>query len=429
VPATRRQFLRGVGGVAGAVTLGRWLPRVPSGSFGSGFSDPAASGIDHVVVLMMENRSFDHILGWLPNANGRQAGLVYDDALGVPHATHHLQEFQGCAHPDPDHSFEGGRIQYNNGACDGWLKGKNDDFAIGYYLGDDLPLYGHLAPDWTVCDNYFAAIMAETYPNRFYQHAAQTDRLHNSEHMSYPSTLPTIWDRLAWAGLVGRYYYSDAPFTALWGQQYASISHPFEQFLQDCAAGTLPHVAFVDPRFLDEGSGSSADDHPHADLRVGQYFINQVYQAITTSPNWPRTVFVINYDEWGGFYDHVAPQVAPDANPAWGLRGFRVPCIVISPRARRGYVASSVYDHTSILKLIEWRWGLLPLTQRDANANNLVDVLDLQSPPNLVAPQYAVPQFQATPCLPATPGATSASQEQWAPLVDMAQRLGWTVPV
>ena len=103
--------------------------------------------------------------------------------------------------------------------------------------------------------------MAETYPNRFYQHAAQTDRLHNS---TAAASMPTIWDRLDAARLTGRYYFSDAPFTALWGTKYLDISRPFPTFLADCAAGNLPEVAFVDPRFLDEGSGTSGDDHPHA---------------------------------------------------------------------------------------------------------------------------------------------------------------------
>src|SRR5262249_44502002 len=155
----------------------------------------------------------------------------------------------------PDHSWEGGRTQYANGECNGWLLGKNDEFAIGYYTAQDLAFYGNAAKYWTVCDHYFAAIMAETYPNRLYLHAAQTDRLHNSEGPTV-STLPTIWDRLSAAGRRGRYYFSDVPFTALWGTKYMSISEPITAFFGACAAGALPDVAYVDPRFLDEGSGT-----------------------------------------------------------------------------------------------------------------------------------------------------------------------------
>ncbi|MGI8699950.1 MAG: alkaline phosphatase family protein [Nocardioidaceae bacterium] len=255
---SRRGVLAGAGAAIGAAAIGDALPATAA----SRLPSPERSGIDHVVVVMMENRSFDHYWGWLPGADGQQSGLSYVDSQGVRHRTHHLSTYQGCAHPDPDHSFEGGRVELNDGACDGWLRaGSNDAFSIGYYTGDDLSFFGRAAKHWTSCDRYFSAIMAETYPNRFYQHSAQTDRIHNSTDTS---TLPTIWDRLAEAGLTGRYYFSHVPFTALWGTKYTDISKPYAQFLADAAAGSLPEVSFVDPKFLDEGSGTSADDHPHA---------------------------------------------------------------------------------------------------------------------------------------------------------------------
>ena len=231
-------------------------------------------------------------------------------------------------------SLSDGRIEYNNGACDGWLRaGDNDEYAIGYYVKKDLDFYGPAVPYWTTCDRYFSAIMAGTFANRVYQHAAQTDRLRNTFELS---TLPTIWDRLAAAGLEGRYYFSDLPFLALWGGSYISIARPFASFLADAAAGTLPHVSFVEPRFLGEELGLSNDDHPHADIRNGQAFLNLVYSAVTNSPAWSKTVFVINYDEWGGFFDHVPPTAAPippadqAAGNQDGLRGFRTPCLVIT---------------------------------------------------------------------------------------------------
>jgi phospholipase C len=380
---------------------------------------PGESGIDHVVVVMMENRSFDHFLGWLPNADGKQAGLSFADPGGTQHPTAHLTDFQGCAHPDPDHSWDGGRIQLNGGACDGWLLGANDEYSIGYYADTDLPFYGNAAPYWTVCDRYFAAIMASTYPNRFYMHSAQTDRLSNSG--PNPTTLPTIWESLAAANVSHRYYYSDVPFTALWGSKYLHMSHPFSDFVDDCASGKLPSVSFLDPAFIDEGSGTSGDDHPHADIRVGQYFLSQVYNAITNSPAWDRTVFFINYDEWGGFFDHVKPRKAPDANPKARLQGFRVPAFVISPFARRHHVAHHVYDHTSILKLIEWRWNLPALTVRDFYARNIAEVLDF-SKPNLTAPTWTVPPFTGVACPSA---AEEPDYEEWLELREHAVRAGF----
>jgi len=416
---TRRGLLMGAAAAAGALAAATWGRRPAAAAL----PPPATSGIDHLVVVTMENRSFDHLLGWLPGANGRQDGLSFLDAQGQPHATHRLApDFQGCGHPDPDHSYAGGRVEYDGGACDGWLRaGANDEYAIGYYTGSDLAFLGSVAGDWTTLDGYFAAIMAETYPNRIYLHAAQTDRLSNTTTIS---TLPTIWDRLAAAGVSGRYYYSDVPILALWGSRYAGIGRPFASFLADCAAGTLPAVSYVDPRFLDEQSGTSGDDHPHADIRNGEAFLNSVYSAVTRGPSWPRTLLVITYDEWGGFFDHVPPGVAtvPPADAAAGSdgrRGFRVPCLLVSPWARRQTVSSALLDHTSILRTIEWRWGLAPLTVRDANAGNLADVLDL-SAADLHAPAYAVPPGPfGAPCV----GDTVASE--WTALRDLASSAGW----
>jgi phospholipase C len=269
--------------------------------------------------------------------------------------------------------------------------------------------------------------MGPTFPNRIYQHAAQTDRLSNT---FTPCTLPTIWDRLSAAGVRGRYYFQDAPFVALWGPKYVPISRPYRSFLVDCATGQLPHVSYVDPRFIEELTGTTSDDHPHADIRNGQAFLNQVYTAVTTGPAWERTLLVINYDEWGGFFEHVPPQAAPiprasrAAGDTDGLRGFRVPCLLISPFAPRGLVAHTVFDHTSVLRFIEWRWRLRPLTVRDARANNLADVLDF-SGPNVTASQYAVPTGPfGAPC-PSSGVASEANP--WIVLRDMAHGLGFQV--
>lgn len=151
-------------------------------------------------------------------------------------------DYQGCGHPDPNHSYSGGRIEYDNGACDGWLLDPYIDvYAIGYYGASDLAFLGQAAPYWTTYDTYFAPIMAPTYPNRIYQHAAQTDR---SDNATTISTLPTIWDTLAAHTVSGRYYYSDIPFLALWGAKYLPISQPVAAFFADCAAGTLPQVSY-----------------------------------------------------------------------------------------------------------------------------------------------------------------------------------------
>ncbi len=341
---SRRGFLGGLAAAGSLAGLGalHGLPEALAEIEPGHLMRPERSGIEHVIWVMMENRSFDHFLGWLPGARGRQAGLSYVDKQGVSHPTYHLTDFQNCALADPDHSYAGGRTQFDGGKCDGWLRAAtNDLFPIGYFTDQDEAFLSQAAPGWTVCDRYFAGIMTSTYPNRFYQHSAQTDRLDQSLSIS---SLPTIWDRLAAAGVSGRYYYSDIPFTAFWGLKYLPISRPYAEFLLACSTGTLPAVSFVDPRFVDEASGTSGDDHPHADIRNGEAFLNQVYQAVTLGPGWAKTVLVITFDEWGGFFDHVPPPVKaiPASDAALGSDGrlgFRVPALVISPFARRSHVA------------------------------------------------------------------------------------------
>jgi phospholipase C len=215
------------------------------------------------------------------------------------------------------------------------------------------------------------------------------------------------------------------PFIAFFGLKHLSIARPFSRFLSDAAAGQLPAVCFVDPGFLGEDNGTSTDDHPRADIRAGEQFLNRIYTAVTTSPNWSRTMLVINFDEWGGFFEHVVPRRAPDVSPVTALRGFRVPALVISPRARRGYVAHGTYDHTSILKAIEWRWNLRPLTPRDKAARNIAEVLDFSSPPKLTAPTFTVPPFTPTAC-----NASDASddKQKWLDLQALARAQGWPLP-
>src|SRR5215510_15340338 len=230
--SNRRKFIKDIATASGAVvlstlpgakTLARELDRH------SQLPSPSNSGIDHIVVVMMENRSFDHLFGWIRSAKGKQAGLVFKDANGISHATHHLApDFTGCGHPDPDHSYAGGRIQYANKKMDGFLVDTvNDDYALGYYTEPDRLFHNALARQYTVCDRYFCSILGPTFPNRMFSHAAQTDRLSNTFTLS---VLPTIWDRLALAGVSGTYYFSNLPFLGLWGPKYVPISRPYAQY-------------------------------------------------------------------------------------------------------------------------------------------------------------------------------------------------------
>ena len=237
------------------------------------------------------------------------------------------------------------------------------------------------------------------------------------------STLPTIWDRLSPIansnGIpTGGYYYRDSPFLALWASpaiepgavfKYQAFFHPFSDadastaalsagtsFIAACQNGTLPNVCYIDPAFDDEGTGTAGDDHPLGDIRLGERFIADAYHALADNGYLDKTVFIVTFDEWGGFYDHVPPpQVIDDTNPANVMHagdsttptdgqlypsykqvGFRVPGIVVSNLARpRQFVHQGPFEHCSSLALIESTFGLKALTARDRNARNLKEVL------------------------------------------------------
>ena len=371
---------------------------------------PQQSGIEHVVVVMMENRSFDHFLGWVPGADGKQAGLTYRDREGGVHSANALApDYTGCPHSDPDHSYDQSRVAYHGGAMDGFLRaGGNDTYAIGYYSESDLPFYSALARNYLVCDRYFASILGPTFPNRMFLWTGQTDRLSDSVSLS---KLPTIFDRLAAAGVSHRYFFSNLPFVALWGLKYVFSTGLIDEFFQRAASGALPAVSFVEPNYtlLDDGTGN--DDHPHADVRNGEAFLASIFYALAKGPSWKNTVLMINFDEGGGFFDHVAPPRVAAANGldtdmvnGQVLLGFRIPTIIASPFTRNPdsvpFVNHTVFDHTSVLKLIEWRWNLQPLTPRDSSPQigNFATEMNFSSP-NSAVPSLPRPvAVSAAPC-------------------------------
>jgi phospholipase C len=390
----RRTFLKATGGMAATAALSSDILRA------------ASSQIKHIVVVMMENRSFDHFLGWLPNADGMQAGLSYQDVNGVSHPTHELApDWTGCGFNDPDHSYSGGRIEVDNGRMDGFMKTSTADvYAIGYYQEADNLFLPKFAQSFITCDRYFPSILAPTFPNRIFQLCGQTDRLDDSESLC---SYHTIFDHCSEAGVSCGYYYGSVPFLALFPIDALLYSHPLATFLADCAAGVLPAVSFVDPRFT-LLLNTANDNHPESDIRNGDAFLAEVYNAVATSPDWDSTVLVMNYDEWGGFFDHVPPPraLAPnntdtDLVDGKALLGCRCPCIVASPwtvgTPTNPTVNHTVFDHTSVLKMIESVFNVKPLAARETSSDvgNLLSVIDLSGPPK---PAPALPQP-----LPVTP--------------------------
>jgi phospholipase C len=422
----RREFLRRAGLIAGAVTVGGGLSTAcssgtsPRPSFDSIINhSPKDSKVDTVVVVMMENRSFDHYLGWLADdaqyleAGKRRYGtgfqvlgknnMRYADPQGREFETAHLvtsiQEpvpFRGCDHPIPGHGWNSGRAQRDHG-----FLGKdtgNDEFAIGYYEAEDLRLYRELTARFTVCDRWHSSLLAGTFPNRQYLHSATSEGRKEDpiplEVGIYKAE--TFWDRLNAAKVPARYYYTDLPVLTLWGPRLYNNISKIDEYFSDAAAGTLPNVVMVDPPFRGE---LRADDHPQGDIRLGQRFVREVFRAFAQSPQWERGAFILVYDEWGGFFDHLPPAQFADARASadnaddFGQGGFRVPAMVASPFVAPGAVNHTLYDHTSIMRFLEWRFLGAPatgnnprggedwwLTKRDRNAHNIGQVLGLEKP-------------------------------------------------
>jgi phospholipase C len=361
---------------------------------------PQNMPIDTFVVLMMENRSFDHYLGWMPDADGHQAGLSYKDKQGNPHATRRFApDFQGCAYEDPDHSWDGGRTELNKGRMDGFRRsGDNDDFALSYYLKEDVPFIPHAAEAFTTFDRFHCSLLGSTFPNREYMHAAQSyGKKDNSlpSGTGFPDT--TIFNALSKKGISNRYYYSDIPASALWGTVALNRSSRIEEYYAAAGAGTLPAVSYVDPAFLNESGGTSTDEHPHGDIRIGQALMSDVVHAFMEGPQWKRGALFIVYDEWGGFFDHVRPPRVPDLRndrdlaKDYGQMGFRIPAVAVSPYVKRGNVSHSIYGFESILKMIEYRFGLEPLTRRDRYARNIAESFDWESNARLGLPSLPDP--------------------------------------
>jgi phospholipase C len=241
---------------------------------------------------------------------------------------------------------------------------------------------------FTIFDDYHASLPGPTYPNRDYLHCAQSGGRINNAFPTGPDgfTEPTIWEKLAAAGVSANHYASDLPFLALFGSRMTPFIRTIDDYYTQCANGTLPHVVMVDPSFF--GAGQN-DDHPLADIRAGQAFLRNVFKAFAESPQWERGAFIATYDEWGGWFDHVPPPHFPDdrANVDdlldFSQAGFRVPTVLASPFARPGMVDDRTYDHTSILRFLEWRFlGAPPegpgqdtdtwfLTRRDRYASNI----------------------------------------------------------
>jgi phospholipase C len=428
----RRDFLKAGLVVGGAAALGACRvfpvdPR-PSARVHSVLDiQPGESGIDTIVVCMMENRSFDSYLGWLARdqtyldrgrslyghkfaVNG-QSFQRFPGPGGEPVDTYRrllypdADPWRACGHPDPGHGWDAGRAERDGGFL---APGSgNDIFALGYFEGADLPIYDALARRFVVCDDWHASVLGPTYPNREYLLSGQSG---GNKANAFPPATGDGWpwdnivDRLSRAGVSSAEYATDLPPLALWGSRMLPHIHTISDYYDDAHSGSLPSVTFVSPSFFGD---TRSDDHPLGDPRAAQRFVRDVFAAFTRSPQWHNGLFVLTYDEWGGFFDHVTPPRLADERAStndaddFSQAGFRVPTILASPRALPGAVDQAQYDHTSVLRFIEWRFlGAPPrgsrlnaswaLTLRDRNARN---------PGELLSSEYFDPNLYFNPDL------------------------------
>jgi phospholipase C len=449
-PVSRRELLAGSAAAAGLAVLGssgtswaagtelrnhslgrRQPESLPDPKRPPGTADPKIP-IDHVVVLMMENHSFDNYFGMLPKLGQPKADGFRFDRHGRPVDTNPIKGgvIRAFKMPsvcqeehEPNQSWDATHISINGGKMDGYVEASGD-VAMGYWDHDDLPFYYSLAKNFTLSNRWFSSAPCQTYPNRRFLMAGTAYGLVSSVIPGPNDPAPphgTIFDRLNAHGVSWTNYFTDLPQIALIPSVLkANPTHtaPIATFFTDCALGTLPAVSYVDPDFgladvigglvpgqpvPEEVRAQGADEENPQNIRIGAAFSAAVINAVLGSPAWKRTLMIWLYDEHGGYYDHVPPPaaVAPDTikpdltgqtvKGGYDIYGPRVPAVVISPWSRPHAVTNVVHDHTSVLAFIEQKWNLPALTHRDANAHSLLDFLDFGTPALLDPPTLAKP--------------------------------------
>ena len=409
---------------------------------------------DHIVVVMMENHSFDNLLGALSRTRSEVDGLTFDSSgdatnsnpgsASTPPVVKAFPRKDTTQAKNVSQSWKATHEQIDSGAMDGFVKSVGAQEPMGYYTPEVLPFAYSLANAFTLANRWFCSVPGPTYPNRRFLMAgtAYGGTVTGAGTLLDPAPpRGTIFDHLSSQGISWGDYFTDVPMTAVIPSiilKHADHHHLIDKFFHDCQAGSLPAVSFVDPAIGALSSiaaaiaslpsiikdalkllGANARDFPPAeteedpeDMYYGERWAHEVVQAVLSSPSWSRTLLIYTYDEHGGYYDHVPPPsaVPPDEIPpklqpgdppgGYDMYGPRVPAVVVSPYSRPGGVSNVVCDHTSILATIESKWNLPALTDRDANAATVMDFLDLNNaallkPPDLDAPSETGPSGPA----------------------------------
>jgi phospholipase C len=343
------------------------------------------SKVDHIVVLMMENRSFDHMLGYLTIDGGRAdiEGLrkgQSNNANGKDWPVHKAARTSLVKAQDPRHGHVDVEKQIADGAMSDFaenywatrgqpsLHGDSPGTVMAYHTAAQLPVYDYFAANFCICDHWFCSVPGETMPNRCYAVAGTSGGRLEALNPPRPYGLKSFCRQLdaVKPKAVPWVWFSHDYVPMLWiiDPKYAAGSIPryFDKsdvlghasFVERAAKGQLPAVSWIDPNFIDLtfGPAGSNDDHPPSDLHAGQKLALALFDAVAQGPLWEKTMVIVTYDEHGGFYDHVPPPACEDDSPQLRSLGPRVPAFVLSPWVGAGSVSSTIYDHTSIIKTI-----------------------------------------------------------------------------
>ncbi len=431
---------RPAGAVSLPVSLTRPAAAAPFPHHKVGKPVPAYDKIEHIIIVMMENHSYDNILG----SCGRGDGLTFaggdpttralntnpnrpDDlnfatnpmirAFEMPTPAQMVDkpsqawgaswtQFYGTSNPTPEYLDPGPFPAERNS---GFVISDSGPVAMGYYTEEHIPFIASMAARFPIADRWFGSCMAQTYPNRRFMMAGTAlGQTWNDLSMMELPTNGTILQAMSEHNISWKNYFVSLPSTLIWpgqGKDVTFFDHlrNISNYFDDAKNGTLPSVSIVDPNF-DRASGENAEDVQHHDA-----FLQKVVTAAVKGKNWDRTLLLFTYDEHGGYYDHVVPPTAPvpdhsapqvvvkpgdiwgggSSYVGFGRLGFRVPAIVVSPYAKTDYVSHTVFDHTAVMKLIEMKWNLPSFTKRDAKSNDPWEMVDLTHAPAFRNPNSA----------------------------------------
>ncbi len=394
--------------------------------------------LQHIVIIVQENHSFDNYFGVYPGASGISPNvrIPYDPSDPSKGFVRPFLTMDPVTARDLPHGFGSTVAAYNDGRMDGFMLAENEDpNTMSYYDEKTIPYYWQYARNFVLADNFFSSVMSYSLPNHWYSMAGAAPSTSlfygmtgapvsvKEEYLKEANRIATVVDLLMNSSLTWRYYdyslsaggYNQSievgeafdywnPLAAKnssYTLGYASHFVPRSEVFEDLANGTLPQVSWVIP-------SGPISEHPPANITLGMIWVTRVIDAIMRSPYWPSTAIIVTWDDYGGFYDHVAP-------PQIGQYGlsFRVPALVISPYSKLGLVDHTLYSFESILRLIEWRFNLEPLTARDREANNMLNAFDFdQQPRQPLLVQLSQAQLKAIALHIGGKSATPATPEE-----------------